>query len=217
MTKERLSIGRRLLRTSALLALSLFLLGGCAGTRPSKFYVLHSLSVGGADKPLGPSSVDAAIGVGPVKIPEYLDRQEIMTRTSPSRLELAEFDRWAEPLESNVARVLADNLSFLLGADRVNLFPWPGSTRVDYQVVVDFSRFDSTPEGKAIMVAHWSILGGEKRKTLVTHKSELAETADGPGIEPMVSAQSRLLGRLSREIAASLSALAHEKSSSGKE
>lgn len=218
MTEKRQSRGSRFLRTSAWLALSVLLLGGCGSTRPSKFYVLHSLSMGGAEKPLGPAGVtgvEYTIGVGPVKIPEYLDRQEIVTRAGANRLDLAEFDRWAEPLESNVARVLAENLSFILGTDRVRLFPWVGSTKVDYQVVVDLNRFDGTSEGKAILAAHWSILEGEKRKVLVTRKSHFAESADRADFESMVSAQSRLLGHLSREIASEITALAHAPSGQG--
>ena len=221
MTEKRQSRGSRFLRTSAWLALSVLLLGGCGSTRPSKFYVLHSLSMEGAEQPLDPAGVaggaggEYAVGVGPVKIPQYLDRQEIMTRTGPSRVDLAEFDRWAEPLESNVARVLAENLSFLLGTHRVSLFPWAGSTKVDYQVVVDLHRFDGTSEGKTIMAAHWSILEGEKRRVLVTRKSHFAESADRADFESMVSAQSRLLGHLSREIASEITALARASSGQG--
>jgi hypothetical protein len=174
--------------------------------------------MGGAEKapdPAGIAGVEYGVGVGPVKIPEYLDRQEIMTRTGPSRVDLAEFDRWAEPLESNVTRVLAENLSFLLGTHRVSLFPWAGSTKVDYQVVVDLNRFDGTSEGMTILAAHWSILEGGKRKVLVTRKSDFVESADRADFESMVSAQSRLLGHLSREIASEITALAHAPSGQG--
>ena len=48
------------------------------------------------------------IGVGPVTVPDYLDRPQIATRSSSSSLQFSEFDRWAEPLEKNLMRVLAD-------------------------------------------------------------------------------------------------------------
>jgi uncharacterized lipoprotein YmbA len=174
--------------------------------------------MGGAEKApesAGAAGAEWAVGVGPVEIPDYLDRQQITTRNGPSRLELAEYDRWAEPLESNVARVLAENLSFLLGTDLVSLFPWSGSTKVDYQVVVDLTRFEGTSEGKVTLAAHWSILDGEKRKVLVARKSYFTESANRADFESMVSAQSRLLGHLSREIASEITALAHAPSGQG--
>jgi hypothetical protein len=38
---------------------------------------------------------------------------------------LGEFDQWAAPLQDTFVRVLAENLSLLLGTDRVLLHPWP--------------------------------------------------------------------------------------------
>ena len=80
---------------------------------------------------------------------------------------------------------------------------------------MDINRFDGTSEGKAILAAHWSILEGEKRKVLVTRKSDFAESADRADFESMVSAQSRLLGHLSREIASEITALSHASSGQG--
>ena len=59
------------------------------------------------------------VAVGPVAIPDYLDRPQILTRSGPSELQLAEFERWAGSLEKDVSRVLAENLSTLLEKDHV--------------------------------------------------------------------------------------------------
>ena len=55
-----------------------------------------------------------SFGIGPIKIPEYLNQPKIVTRKGPNELTLAEFDRWAERLKDNLTRVLAKNLSNLL-------------------------------------------------------------------------------------------------------
>ncbi|HEX5606452.1 MAG TPA: PqiC family protein, partial [Candidatus Binatia bacterium] len=65
-----------------------------------------------------------SLGIGPIKIPRYLDREQLVTRISQNRFAIAENDRWAEPLEENFSRVLSENLSILLQIDRVAAFPW---------------------------------------------------------------------------------------------
>src|SRR5919109_1073251 len=114
-------------RVLAFVALSVgtsLLIGGCA-SQPSRFYLL-SAPPSAEPVPLGTSGGQGAtIGVGPVTLPRYLDRPQIVTQTSPYELKLAEFDRWAEALDINFSRVLAENLSLLLPTARVVLAPWP--------------------------------------------------------------------------------------------
>ena len=64
-----------------------------------------------------------AVGIGPVTLPQYLDRPQIVERTGPNSLKIAEFDRWAEPLNNTVPRILVQNISQLLQSDRVYALP----------------------------------------------------------------------------------------------
>ena len=117
----------RLFPPRHLLTLGLFLLAlaGCASTPPTQFYVLPSLA-GSDTAPLSAAdSRDLTIGVGPVTLPPYLDRPQIVTNTSRAKLTLAEFDQWAAPLHDIFSRALAENLALLIPTDRVLLHPWP--------------------------------------------------------------------------------------------
>jgi uncharacterized lipoprotein YmbA len=145
-----------------------------------------------------------AVGVGPIELPEYLDRPEIVTRASPNALYLAQFDQWAEPLETNFTRVLAENLYSLLCADPIAVFPWGGSARIDYQVVVDVVQFDGEVGGDASLSARWSIFGMNGDEALATGKSSFTEPAGAQDYEALVAAKSRAIGDLSRQIARAL-------------
>jgi len=70
----------------------LLVLSGFAKTPPTRFYVLPVLT--GAETAALSSGVkpDLTIGVGPVTLPPYLDRPQIVTRASRAKLELGEFD-----------------------------------------------------------------------------------------------------------------------------
>ena len=77
----------------------LIIIGGCASTPPSRFYVLSPLQ--GDHRQAKADDTCAAISVGPVELPDYVDRSQIVTRISPNKLYLAEFDQWAEPLKES--------------------------------------------------------------------------------------------------------------------
>ncbi len=151
----------------------LLTLGGCAGTPPSKFYMLESISGSRHRRKVQRSTNAISIGLGPVTLPDYVDRPQIVTRTSQNTVQLAEFDRWAEPLSSNVSRTLTENLTSLLPTDSVVPYPWPGSTDVTYQVVVDVYRFDGILGEKAFLDAQWSVLAKKGKKDAGVEKVNL--------------------------------------------
>ena len=67
---------------AAIFLLSLLLLCGCASKAPN-YYVLHSLQSEAPDVKTARAENDLTIGVGPIKIPEYLDRPQMATRSTP--------------------------------------------------------------------------------------------------------------------------------------
>ena len=76
---------------------------GCAST-PSRFYSLSA-----AAEPTAPSS-NLSIAVGPVSVPAVVDRPQIVVNVGPNQVRLEEFNRWAAPLQNNIARVVASAL-----------------------------------------------------------------------------------------------------------
>ena len=143
------------------------------------------------------------VAVGPVNIPGYLDRPQMVSRPSPDTLQFAEFDRWGEPLEKNLARVLADDLSTLLGGANVCVFPWPRSVPVTYQVTINILHLEKVSGGKVVLDASWNVLGDNGKKLLVMKRSTLGEPLDeGAGFAGVAAAESRAVEALGREIAA---------------
>jgi len=203
---------RRLLVTVAAAALGALAAGGCFSPRPdpSKFFVLAP--VGAAANPIAPAGLTPSsiptIGIGPIKLPEYLDRDEVVTRVGPNRLELSDQDRWAEPLDNNFKQVIAQDLTRLLGTHSITFYPWPGTTRVDYQVRIDVYRFETDPSASAQLVAHWQVLDGSG-KLLYANDSSLSEQAQP--CEPGAAALSRTVDGLARQIASAIQSLPHRR------
>lgn len=186
----------------------LMTLGGCSTTRPSKFYQLQYIPGTHSLGPAGMLDPAIAVGLGPITLPDYLDRPQIVTRSQQNRVQLAEFDRWVGPLASDFSRVLAEDLTFLLRTDRVVQYPWPASLDVTYQVLIDCFRFDGILGDRAELEVQWSVLGNKGRKVLLLKRSSVSEPAADATYEALVAAQGRALGKLSREIALTLLDLA---------
>ncbi|MFZ2445257.1 MAG: PqiC family protein [Syntrophobacteraceae bacterium] len=196
---------------AAIFLLSLLCLGGCGTSKPPNYYILSSLQSQAPGVKTAGAENDLTIGVGPIKIPDYLDRPQMATRSTPYSLQFAEFDKWAESLEKNLTRVLAENLSILLSTERVVVFPWPGSMHVLYQVTVDVARLEYTPDGKATLAAAWSVFGNEGQELLAMKRSRIIAPVQTAGFEAIASAQSRAVEDMSREIAAFIETLPRKR------
>jgi uncharacterized protein len=184
---------------------SLLGLGACAST-PSRFYILNTLPAS-ETVPATAAERGPVIGLGPITLPKYLERPQIVTRVGRHQLALGEFDRWAEPLQDNVLRVLGENLAFLIPTDQVLLHAWPQSATLDYQVTVDMLHFDGWLGGESTLLAHWSILD-RAELPLLSQRASLNVLVGGGDYEAMVAALSELLARLSGDIAVAIQRLA---------
>ncbi|MFA7231980.1 MAG: PqiC family protein [Victivallaceae bacterium] len=176
---------------------------GCASA-PSKFYTLNSTA-----QDDGKKRVDYAITVGPVSIPMEVDRPEFTVRISSNRVAIDEFNRWAEPLNSNIARVVAGDLATLLGTPRVISVPM-ANFAPDYRVTIDIQRFESAPGKSAQLEAVWVVRksnGGQA----VSGRTIAIEPVTDDSFNALAAAHSRALAKVSSDIAAAIRAEANKK------
>lgn len=190
----------------------LFVIAGCSILSPqpdrTKFFVLTAVTDAGATgtPPAAANGTsELVIGVGPIGFPDYLRRPEVVTRTSPTTVELSDVDRWAEPLDSAFARVLSEDLSRLLGTQRIVAYPWYQSNRVDYQVECDVIHFETGSNGGSQLHAQWSIRDGAG-KLLIARESDITDTEASSDKSPSASL-SHDLGNLSQQIATQIKEL----------
>jgi uncharacterized lipoprotein YmbA len=185
-----------------ILAMVSIFLGGCLGrSQTPRFYALSSMQQDLVISKRESPARNALIGIGPIKLADYLDQSNLVTRTSDNQLVKAEYDRWVGSFKDDLINVLADNIGFLLPTERIYLYPWRRSVPIDYQVVLEVVRCDGRLGDAAWLVARWSIFRGPEKKLLKTNRSSIREPVRDADYAAMVAAQSRAVAKLSQEIA----------------
>lgn len=178
------------------------LLAGCvtAPSQPAKFYWLTSLETERGQS-LNPSLI---VGIGPVTLPGYIDRAQLVSQVNSNQLSVDEFNRWAGDLEQNVIDVLAENLSHRLGTDAVVAYPWGQAIVTNYQVVVDIRRFDVGDDQNVHLIAQWQLLTDDGRKLLKIKREALQKPVNATDPNAIAAAQSWALVSLGRSISSSI-------------
>ena len=184
----------------AIACAALTLAAGCGTSPPSRFYTLSP-----AAAPASTAST-LVVAVGPVTIPGVVDRPEFVVNTGPNEVRIDDFNRWASPLQDNLTRAFADNLSAMLGTSRVIRFPQPIAVEPDYRVVVEVRTFESVPGESATLDAVWTIRRSKDGKSQ-TGRTTAREAVADKGYDALAAAHSRAVARASKDIADAIQAL----------
>lgn len=184
-----------------LLFAAVLLLAGCARSVPVIYYQLTAV---GSERQaaVAPQRAEALIGIGPISLPEYLDRPQIVSRLSANRLQLADHHRWAGPLGDNIARVVQKNLARALGSEGVVLYPWGLSLPVDQQISIEILRCEADEGGKVQFEALWTMIDREGKVLLPQRRSsQRIRVAPPADYDRKVAALSEALAGFAEEIA----------------
>lgn len=173
------------------------------GQDSAQYVVLASVDElpGDAAADLATTSSSVRVGLGPVTLPEYVRRAEIVSRIDGTGLVLSSTDRWAEPLDRAVLRVLAIDLERTLGTGRLVQHPWYESDRPDVQIEIDFSRCERDESGGFVLAARWSVRRLEGGASAIQRESRIEREITGPDGASLALAFSHALADLCREIA----------------
>ena len=184
-------------------------LNGCMSVPNSptpRFYMLQAVDGNQVSKKTNIAS-DVVIGVGPVKIPEYQDRPQIVTQDKEKMLKFAQFDRWGEPLEIGMTRLIRENLAVMLPEAKFTLYPWNSSVPVKYQVVVEIVQLDSDLDKDLFIVAQWLVIDVQNTKTIIIKRSEFRQSIVPQSYSGLAKTLSMACASLSSEIAEAIATL----------
>jgi uncharacterized lipoprotein YmbA len=182
--------------------MTILVLSGCAGTPPSSFFALTP----GAAEVVGTGTA-LVLAVGPIDLPRYLDRPQIVSRGGGNRLEVDEFHRWGGALEEEIARVLTNQLGESLQTDRVFSYPSRLATDADYRIALDIRTFDGERGGSVELALAWSLVDDRSGAVLRTESARYQVQSAGPGVEAYVAALNDALAAFGNDLARQIAAL----------
>ncbi|MBL1265279.1 membrane integrity-associated transporter subunit PqiC [Methylomicrobium sp. RS1] len=186
----------------SLLSFLLLPLAGCIGgsTPPAQFYLLEP--IGQNENPSTELTEKPVVALGPVRVPRYVDRPQIIRASGKNMYQLSELNRWAESLDDNISRVLVQNLSQLASVNTVLANGSSRARQATLRVAVNIREFHVNSEGQAGLNAQWQIIRGDD--TLLNRQVSYHSPASTTDYAVMVAALNDCLDRMSRELAGAL-------------
>jgi uncharacterized lipoprotein YmbA len=168
---------------------------GCATTPTAQFYALANVEV---KETLG--RFDPVLSIGPIDVPEYLDRPQMVTRADGNRLIVDEFNRWGGPLAEEVGRILAGQLATALRSQHVYGYPSRIAADADFRVAIDIRRFDGAPGGDVVLEVAWSVIDERTLTVVEARNAVYREAWSDAGYGAYAATMSRLVGRLGDDL-----------------
>ena len=181
----------------------LYVLSSVPPARPAQAATSPKVTAGyGSSRPAGAKTAAPIVGVA-VSVPEYLDRTNIVQRTSANELKPDYSAQWAESLATTSTRAVGENLAAMLPSDDIVVQSARAPRNMDYQVNLDLTRFESDAEGRSMLAGRWSISDADGNER-ASGRVQRAEPAGGAGYDAMAAAMSRNLAAVSTDIATAL-------------
>ncbi|MBI2799270.1 MAG: membrane integrity-associated transporter subunit PqiC [Gammaproteobacteria bacterium] len=184
-----------------------FLLGAlvltsCARTPPSHFYALESTASSGGVHPPRMMPANTTVYIGPVTVPEAIDRPQLVVRQTDNELGVLEGQRWVEPLKIAIGRVLATTLTAELGNTVVGAYPGTALTDAVYRVQVDVQKIDISSSGSISFDAVWSVRRAEGGNAVAGRT--VGTQGGGADYRALAGAYTQMATRIGRDIAQAL-------------
>ncbi len=177
------------------------MLVGCGTSPPVQLYQLRADPA--ALGPLPAATVSPTWALGPVVLPDYLDRDAIVRTSGQASLVSNPGERWAESLRDAVPRLLQQDLARLRGSDSVWRMPMPPGVMAERQLRVEIQRLDADSAGRSVVLqARWTLIDPSGASKPVVAERRIEVSVAAADTDSLVSAHRTALWQLAQAIAA---------------
>lgn len=177
------------------------LCAACGSPPKERFYTLAPAP--GA-MPLATANANAqsrtSVAIGPVRVPDAVDRPQMVVREGPNRVEILEQQRWAGSLRSEIGRALAAGVGERLPDAQVSAADSQAARSAAYRVAIDVERFDAALNDSVSIQALWTVRQ-ENGTQLASGRYSASEPTGAGGYDAIAAAYARTLAGMSGVIA----------------
>jgi uncharacterized lipoprotein YmbA len=112
------------------------------------------------------------IGISKILIPSYLDKPQIITLISDNEIIQDEFNRWAEPIEECILRVLRDRINQKCDQVKIVIFPFDKHIDIDYKIKIRIHDFIPNETDKTVTLSSfWRMT--DKNHNIIAKKNSI--------------------------------------------
>ena len=184
-----------------LIPLTALILAACGASPPVRYYSLEPAG----QATTGAQSGELMIGLGPLRVPDYLKRSRLVTRGAGPGMDVHEYSRWVEPVDKAMHRVLAANVDSRVDRAVVLAYPYLELLDMDYVVLGQVDRFDSDASGNVVLTVQWTVMDEENQALISPQRSSYEIRASNPADHGSIAqAMTAALGRFGEDIARQL-------------
>ena len=181
-------------RISSFVIAALTLLSACSSNPPERFYTLSETA---PDAHSAPPPGTGSVRVDRVTIPGELNRPQLVRQLDANRLQIAEFDRWAAPLDEMIRRVLSADVARRLPAGPVA----SADAGRPHSLSVDIREFYGDANCNVTLRAAWTPKQPHP-ETAQANTEEVHVSSTGACPDSLPATMSVALGQLSDRIVA---------------
>jgi uncharacterized lipoprotein YmbA len=175
------------------------LCAGCAGTPKERFYTLAP-APGAAPPATAGAQPRTSVAIGPVSVPDAVDRPQMVVREGPNRVEILEQQRWAGSLRSEIGRALVAGVGERLPDAQVSAADSQAARNAAYRVAIDVERFDAALNDSVSIQALWTVRQ-DNGAQLASGRYNASEPTGAGGYDAIAAAYARTLAGMSGVIA----------------
>jgi uncharacterized lipoprotein YmbA len=173
------------------------LLLACSSSPPIQYHTLKAIAPAAA---IANASNQIVVRVQPVVIPPELDRLQLVSRSGPYSVHIADSDRWAAPLDDQVRRVVSDDLTARLPPNLVADPNEPATNDPRRLLSVEIADFYSDDTCATTLRANWTLRSPNGDSARGTEQLQIPGSESCNGAVP--AAMSAALAALSDRLAA---------------
>ena len=188
---------------------ALLFLQSCGSAPVKTVYVLGAPAapVAGVASNAGKPTVE----LRPAAVPDYLDSTDLQTRDGRNEVKISQTGRWGERLSIGVTSAVEDELARRLPA--ISFERSDASGPASRTLLINVDAFDVRSDGHCVLVAHWTILG-EDRRPAVSRRATIVTPVSSPSDAGAVAAMTAAVSQLAGDIAADLTRVAPKRAGS---
>ena len=169
----------------------------CGSTPVEDHYYSLVLAADDVMAPVRTEASTAHLIVGPVRLPEYLNRRGLAMQIDANQIQTANHHFWAEPLEEAISKVLVRDIADLASGVTVDRDAGRWTDAGDCRLRIEFDKFHATDQSRVVSSGRYWVSSSDAD---VKQEFAVTQTLSADGHAHSVAALRQSLRALATQI-----------------